>query len=166
MKHIPSTHTDFVIEREFAAPPETVFQAWADPQAKRRWSDCHAEHTTGQRYAARHHKRCDVEALPRRIPSKEGSGIIFNSRTCIQNPTDDYISAQAAPTKPILDDCWQSQSIAGKRSAEPRSLLLRPTSASGPDGLPSQSCDLQLCPSLPELQLVRRGLGLSRGRDL
>lgn len=46
MKHTPSTHTDFVIEREFAAPPEAVFQAWADPQAKRSWSDCHAEHTT------------------------------------------------------------------------------------------------------------------------
>ena len=46
MKRIPSTHTDFVIEREFAASPEAVFHAWADPQAKRRWSDCHAEHTT------------------------------------------------------------------------------------------------------------------------
>lgn len=46
MKHIPSTHTDFVIERDFGAPPEAVFQAWADPEAKRRWSDCHAEHTT------------------------------------------------------------------------------------------------------------------------
>ncbi|MBX3607214.1 MAG: SRPBCC family protein [Piscinibacter sp.] len=46
MKPLPSTHTDFVIEREFAAPPEAVFQAWADPEAKRRWSDCHAEHTT------------------------------------------------------------------------------------------------------------------------
>lgn len=46
MKHIPAAHTDFVIEREFDAPPEAVFQAWADPAAKRRWSDCHAEHTT------------------------------------------------------------------------------------------------------------------------
>lgn len=46
MKHTPSTHTDFVIEREFAATPEAVFQAWADPVAKRLWSDCHAEHTT------------------------------------------------------------------------------------------------------------------------
>ncbi|MDM0001015.1 SRPBCC domain-containing protein [Variovorax sp. J22P240] len=49
MKDIPSTHTDFIIEREFDATPEAVFQAWADPQAKRRWSDCHAEHTTGYR---------------------------------------------------------------------------------------------------------------------
>ncbi len=46
MKQTPSTHTDFVIDREFAATPEAVFQAWADPQAKQRWSDCHAEHTT------------------------------------------------------------------------------------------------------------------------
>lgn len=46
MKHTPSTHTDFVIEREFAATPAAVFQAWANPQAKSRWSDCHAEHTT------------------------------------------------------------------------------------------------------------------------
>lgn len=49
IKHIPSTHTDFVIEREFDAAPKAVFQAWADPQAKRRWSDCHAEHTTEYR---------------------------------------------------------------------------------------------------------------------
>jgi len=49
MKYTPSTHTDFVIEREFAATPETVFQAWADPDAKRRWSDCHAENTTEYR---------------------------------------------------------------------------------------------------------------------
>lgn len=46
MNPMPSKHTDFVIEREFAATPTAVFQAWADPQAKRRWSDCHAEHTT------------------------------------------------------------------------------------------------------------------------
>ena len=49
MKHIPSAHSDFVIEREFDAAPEAVFHAWADPQAKRRWSDCHAEHTTEYR---------------------------------------------------------------------------------------------------------------------
>jgi uncharacterized protein YndB with AHSA1/START domain len=39
MKHSPSAHTDFTIEREFAATPQPVFQAWADPQAKRRWFD-------------------------------------------------------------------------------------------------------------------------------
>lgn len=49
MTHIPCTHTDFVIEREFDAAPETVFMAWADPEARRRWSDCHAEHTTEYR---------------------------------------------------------------------------------------------------------------------
>ncbi|MBT9525044.1 MAG: SRPBCC domain-containing protein [Rhizobacter sp.] len=46
MKHTPATHTDLVIERELAAAPEAVFHAWADPEAKRSWSDCHAEHTT------------------------------------------------------------------------------------------------------------------------
>lgn len=51
----PATHTDFVIEREFAAAPAAVFQAWADPQAKQRWSDCHAEHTTEYRLDFRPH---------------------------------------------------------------------------------------------------------------
>ena len=46
MTHVQSTHSDFVIEREFSATPEAVFQAWSDPQAKRHWSDCHPEHTT------------------------------------------------------------------------------------------------------------------------
>lgn len=46
MKHVQSSHTDFVIEREFAATPGSVFQAWADPEAKRLWSDCHADDTT------------------------------------------------------------------------------------------------------------------------
>ena len=27
----PTQHRQFVIEREFAAPPAAVFQAWADP---------------------------------------------------------------------------------------------------------------------------------------
>ena len=49
MTHTPSTHTDFVIERELTATPAAVFQAWADPQTKRRWSDCHAEYTTEYR---------------------------------------------------------------------------------------------------------------------
>ena len=40
-----ATHTSFAIERDFAASPQAVFRAWADPQAKRRWSDCHPEHT-------------------------------------------------------------------------------------------------------------------------
>ncbi|HEX2083891.1 MAG TPA: SRPBCC family protein [Xanthomonadaceae bacterium] len=49
MKHVPSAHTDFVIEREFEAAPEAVFQAWADPEIKRQWSDCHADYTTDYR---------------------------------------------------------------------------------------------------------------------
>jgi uncharacterized protein YndB with AHSA1/START domain len=36
-------HTSFVLERRFAAPPTRVFKAWADPKAKQRWSDCHAD---------------------------------------------------------------------------------------------------------------------------
>lgn len=49
MNATPSTHTSFVIERDFAAPPEAVFRAWADPEAKRAWSDCHADHTAKYR---------------------------------------------------------------------------------------------------------------------
>lgn len=36
-------HTSFVIDRQFKAPPDRVFAAWADPEAKRRWSDCHGD---------------------------------------------------------------------------------------------------------------------------
>lgn len=38
-----AAHTSFVLERRFAAPPARVFHAWADPDARRRWTDCHAE---------------------------------------------------------------------------------------------------------------------------
>ena len=38
-----AAHTSFVLDRRFAAAPARVFQAWADPDARRRWSDCHAE---------------------------------------------------------------------------------------------------------------------------
>jgi uncharacterized protein YndB with AHSA1/START domain len=38
-----ASHTHFVLERRFKASPARVFHAWADPDAKRRWSDCHAE---------------------------------------------------------------------------------------------------------------------------
>lgn len=55
MKHSPSTHSDFVIERVFATTPEAVFQAWADPQAKRLWSDCHTEHTVDYKLDFRPH---------------------------------------------------------------------------------------------------------------
>lgn len=43
---IPAQHTHFVIERDYAAAPMAVFRAWADTDAKRLWSDCHADHTT------------------------------------------------------------------------------------------------------------------------
>jgi uncharacterized protein YndB with AHSA1/START domain len=36
-------HTSFVIDRQFKAPPDRVFAAWADPETKRRWSDCHGD---------------------------------------------------------------------------------------------------------------------------
>lgn len=38
-----SAHTSFVLERRLKASPARVFAAWADIDAKRRWSDCHAE---------------------------------------------------------------------------------------------------------------------------
>jgi uncharacterized protein YndB with AHSA1/START domain len=38
-----AAHTSFVLERLFTAPPARVFHAWADPEAKQSWSDCHAE---------------------------------------------------------------------------------------------------------------------------
>ncbi|MEP7178489.1 MAG: SRPBCC family protein [Pseudonocardiales bacterium] len=31
------THGTFAIERSYAAPPQRVFAAWADPEAKRQW---------------------------------------------------------------------------------------------------------------------------------
>ncbi len=43
MTHPCVQHTSFVIDRQFAAPPERVFAAWADPESKRRWSDCHGD---------------------------------------------------------------------------------------------------------------------------
>ncbi|QMV42362.1 SRPBCC family protein [Cohnella cholangitidis] len=30
-------HATFVVEKTYAAPPERVFQAWADPEAKAKW---------------------------------------------------------------------------------------------------------------------------------
>lgn len=38
-----AAHTSFVLERRFKVSPARVFRAWADPEAKRRWNDCHAE---------------------------------------------------------------------------------------------------------------------------
>ena len=38
-----ASHTSFVIERDFPAPPSRVFFAWSDAEAKRSWSDCHTD---------------------------------------------------------------------------------------------------------------------------
>ena len=50
MMHTPAAHTSFVIERSLAAPPAAVFAAWSDPDARRQWSDCHAEDTVELRF--------------------------------------------------------------------------------------------------------------------
>jgi uncharacterized protein YndB with AHSA1/START domain len=34
-------HSNFVIERSFAAPVERVFATWSNPEKKRRWFACH-----------------------------------------------------------------------------------------------------------------------------
>lgn len=41
-----AAHTSFVLERKFKASPARVFNAWSDPKAKQRWSDCHAGTTS------------------------------------------------------------------------------------------------------------------------
>jgi uncharacterized protein YndB with AHSA1/START domain len=38
-----AVHTSFTITRDMPAPPAAVFRAWADPEAKRRWTDCHPD---------------------------------------------------------------------------------------------------------------------------
>lgn len=42
---IDTRHTSFEIDRTFSATPDAVFRAWADADAKRQWSDCHADNT-------------------------------------------------------------------------------------------------------------------------
>lgn len=37
------SHTSFVIERDFPAPPSRVFNAWSDAESKLSWSDCHTD---------------------------------------------------------------------------------------------------------------------------
>jgi uncharacterized protein YndB with AHSA1/START domain len=46
MTSAAATHTSFAIERVYEASPAAVFHAWADPDAKRQWSDCHTDNTT------------------------------------------------------------------------------------------------------------------------
>lgn len=43
MSQHSAAHTSFEIKRRFAAAPARVFHAFADPEAKKQWSDCHAE---------------------------------------------------------------------------------------------------------------------------
>lgn len=57
MNSVPAAHTSFVIERTFDAPVADVFHAWADPDLKRQWSDCHAEHTVEYSLDFRPHGR-------------------------------------------------------------------------------------------------------------
>ncbi len=45
MSTASATHTSFELQRDFAATPQAVFRAWADPAAKQRWSDCHGDNT-------------------------------------------------------------------------------------------------------------------------
>src|SRR6476469_2263332 len=39
------THSPFTLERRYPAPVERVFQAWATPEARRRWMAQGAEHS-------------------------------------------------------------------------------------------------------------------------
>lgn len=43
-----ASHATFVIERQYPFPPEKVFAAWADPEAKRRWFACHDDWAPGK----------------------------------------------------------------------------------------------------------------------
>lgn len=44
MSPSPVAHETIVVERTYPHPPARVFAAWADPDSKRRWAVCHAEH--------------------------------------------------------------------------------------------------------------------------
>lgn len=59
----PTLHTDFVITREFAATPAEVFAAWADPDARMRWSDCHPGNIREHRLDFRIHGHEVYEAV-------------------------------------------------------------------------------------------------------
>lgn len=40
-----AAHTSFTIVRDMPGPPAAVFRAWSDPDAKRRWTECHPSMT-------------------------------------------------------------------------------------------------------------------------
>ncbi|MBS0214360.1 MAG: SRPBCC domain-containing protein [Proteobacteria bacterium] len=63
MTAIPTLHTDFVIEREFTATPGQVFAAWADPDARMAWSDCHPDNTREHHLDFRAHGHEVYEAI-------------------------------------------------------------------------------------------------------
>ena len=63
MAAIPTLHTDFVIEREFSATPDEVFAAWADPEARMAWSNCHPGNTREHRLDFRIHGHEIHEAI-------------------------------------------------------------------------------------------------------
>ena len=42
----PVLHSQFVLERDYAAAPSRVFAAWADPAQKRAWASCHEDDAT------------------------------------------------------------------------------------------------------------------------
>ena len=63
MAAIPTLHTDFVIEREFSATPDDVFAAWADPEARMAWSNCHPGNTREHRLDFRIHGHEIHEAI-------------------------------------------------------------------------------------------------------
>ncbi|WP_312163724.1 SRPBCC family protein [Phenylobacterium sp.] len=80
-----ASHTSFVIERRFAAPPAAVFGAWADIEAKRRWSDCHTDEgqtelTMDFRPGGRESYRAVLEGGVRQSVEKVFFDIVWNER--------------------------------------------------------------------------------------
>jgi len=59
------THATFTLEREYAASPERVFAAWADPESKSRWfAGAGAEHELDFRVGGRELNRGSHDGGP------------------------------------------------------------------------------------------------------